>query len=115
MCDLSTDAAGNFFAGCLKQSIRDTVLDANNSGKHAATATLSYKINGTEVNGSVDNADNRRAGYNESSCNKYPGYFGLGAVTGSGEFTFLFFTDRNEIIFYFCRCLIRRSNDPMLT
>lgn len=90
---LATVLMAIIFVGCLKQSIPDAMLGAKNSGKHATTATLNYKINGTAVNLSVADADNQAAGNYTLSCNKYPGYFGLDAVTNSGEFTFLFYTD----------------------
>lgn len=82
------------FAGCLKQSIPDAMLGSDLSGqKHSATATLSYKINGTEVTLSVANADNQPAGNRTLSCSKYPGYYSLEGVSNSEDFTFSFYTD----------------------
>ena len=87
---LATVVMAILVTGCLKQSIPDAMLS---SGKHATTATLSYKINGTAVNLSVADADNQGATSYTLGCSKYQGYYNLDALTSSGEFTFSFYTD----------------------
>ena len=91
---LATVVMAVLFAGCLKESIPDAMIGSINSGKHAITATLSYKINGNAVNVSVDNADNPGPGFYTLGCSKYPGYYSLGAISANmGEFGFAFYTD----------------------
>ncbi|CAN5697438.1 hypothetical protein BH11BAC3_BH11BAC3_23750 [soil metagenome] len=44
------------FASCLKQSIPDAILSAEQSGTGGGAATLTYKVNGNPVNIRVANA-----------------------------------------------------------
>ena len=66
--------------------------------KHAkVTATLSYEINGTLVNVSVDDADNPASNSGTLECVKLNSYYNLSALTEFGEFTFNFYTDSLKV------------------
>jgi len=80
------------FSSCLKQSIPDAMLGSKNSGNK--NATLSYKINGNDVNISVPGADYQNSyGYETLSCSKSRNYYSLGGVSNTGEIVFTFYTD----------------------
>jgi hypothetical protein len=80
-------------SSCLKQSIPDAMLDSKSSGgQGAATATLSYKVNGNAVNISVPNAESQDPNYYTLGCSKSTGY-SLDGLSSSGEITFTFYTD----------------------
>jgi hypothetical protein len=80
-------------SACLKQSIPDAMLNAENSGGQGdVTATLSYKVNGNAVSLSVPDAESQNPSLYTLGCTKFGGYI-LDAVTSSGEFTFNFGTD----------------------
>jgi hypothetical protein len=78
-----------FLSSCLKQSIPDAMLNSRNAG---TTATLSYKINGSDVSISVTDADSQNPNYYTLGCTKFSGY-NLDGVSSSGEITFTFYTD----------------------
>ena len=80
-------------SSCLKESIPDAMLASKNRDSQGSTATLSYEVNGNPVNLSVTEADNWNGSFYTLACNKYSGYYGLDAVTPSGEFTFNFYGD----------------------
>ncbi len=86
--------AAIFFSSCLKESIPDAMLHSKNGGGQGSsiTATLSYKINGTAVNISVNDADNQNPNFLTLGCSKSNGYI-LDALSNIGEFSFTFYTD----------------------
>ena len=79
------------FSSCLKESIADAMLAAEDDGK-GGTATLSYELNQNPVKISVANA-NQDALFFRLGCRKSPGLYVLSGLSGSGETTFLFYTD----------------------
>ena len=81
-------------SSCLKQSIADAMLDTPNNKK--VTATLSYEINGTQVNISVEDADRQIPGNRRLYCQKSNGYI-LEGVGSAGDFVFTFFTDSMKV------------------
>lgn len=81
-------------SSCLKQSIADAML--NPSGQKQVTATLSYEINGSQVNISVEDADRQPPGNRRLYCEKSNGYLFSG-VGNSGDFVFTFFTDSMKV------------------
>jgi len=82
-------------SSCLKQSIPDAMLGTSKHTK--ITATLSYEINGTLINVSVDDADNPTSNFHTLECVKSNSYYYLYAITDFGEFTFDFFTDSLKV------------------
>lgn len=80
------------FSSCLKQSISDAMLNAENGEMKSITATLSYKINGNSVNIQVDDADKQSGNYT-LGCSKATGYYALQALSDFGETSFIFYTD----------------------
>jgi len=90
---LITAVISILLSACLKQSIPDAMLNAENSGGQGdVTATLSYKINGNAVNLSVPDAESQDPSLYTLGCTKSGGYI-LDAVPSTGEFTFNFSTD----------------------
>jgi hypothetical protein len=90
---LITAVISILLSACLKQSIPDAMLAAENSGGQGdVTATLSYKINGNAVNLNVPDAESQNPNSYTLGCTKFGGYI-LDAVASSGEFTFNFSTD----------------------
>src|SRR5450432_646389 len=86
-------------SSCLKESIADAMLEEQKSANQAgspAVATLTYKINGTEVTTSVNDPDSQIPSAYQLGCSKtvYPGtnstVYILDCVGQTGEFTFMF-------------------------
>jgi hypothetical protein len=89
------------FSSCLKQSIADAMLASKNSGEQAGTtATLSYEINGSAVNISVNDADNQNPYSYTLGCSKSAGHYNLDGLSNSGETTFSFYTDSLTVANY---------------
>jgi hypothetical protein len=80
-------------SSCLKESIPDAMLASKNKGSQGSTATLSYEVNGNAVNVSVNDADNWNGSWHTLDCEKNPGYYALSALSSSGEFIFVVYTD----------------------
>ena len=69
-------AAAILLSSCLKQSIPDAMLAAENADKqrNMVTATLSYEVNGNPVTISVTDADNQDPNYYTLGCVKSGNY-----------------------------------------
>lgn len=76
------------FSSCLKQSIADAMLEE----KNGPAASMSYKVNGTPVSITIQNADKQDRNNPTLACLK-TNFYNLQAVGNFGEFTFNFFTD----------------------
>jgi hypothetical protein len=91
------------FSSCLKQSIADAMLEK----KNGPTASLSYKVNGTLVSFTVQNANQQNYNNFTLACVK-ENYYSLQAVEEFNQFTFNFYTDSLAKGHY-----LYRGNGPM--
>ena len=84
-------------SSCLKQSIADAML--NPGGGKKITATLSYEINGTPVNITVEDADRQMPAYRELYCEKTPNNnnYLLAGGRAPNDFIFTFHTDSMKL------------------
>lgn len=89
-----------FFSSCLKQSIPDAMLNAKQSNTGGGTASLSYELNGNPVQITVADAGNQDPNSYTLGCSKSLGLYVLSGLSGSGETTFLFYTDSLTTIKY---------------
>jgi len=97
---LVTAVISILLSACLKQSIPDAMLGAEDyGGQGDVTATLSYKVNGNAVSLTVPDAESQDSTSYTLGCTK-SGDYDLDAITPSGEFTFIFLTDSLTIGHY---------------
>jgi hypothetical protein len=88
------------FSSCLKQSIADAMLDAKRSGAAGSTASLSYELNGSPVQITVADAGNQNPNSYTLGVSKSTGLYSFSGLSGSGETTFLFYTDSLTTVKY---------------
>jgi hypothetical protein len=88
-------------SSCLKQTIAGAMLESEVQSANGSTISMSYQVNGVQVNTTVNDATNQASGYRRLSCTKTPYTVGsvtnyryaLSFVSTSGELSFLFYTD----------------------
>ena len=88
------------FSSCLKQSIPDAMLSAKQSGSGSFAASLSYELNGNPVQLTAADAGNQNPNSYTLGCSKSAGFYSFSGLGGSGETTFLFYTDSLATIKY---------------
>ena len=89
------------FSSCLKQSIADAMLQKEEQRLGGSAISMSYQVNGVLVKTIVNDVTNQFGSYYRLSCkktiyssNNFDNYFYvLSCENGSGELTFLFYTD----------------------
>lgn len=80
-------------SSCLKQTIAEAMQNSESNNVGDSDASISYRVNGTEVKTTLNQVQNNTTGYRRLYCQKDPAGYTLSFVSLTGELIFSFYTN----------------------